>query len=212
MSIAALRKEYRQAELRREQLNPDPLRQFQKWFQDALDRQLPEPSAMALATADLAGRPSVRVVLLKGADHHGFSFFTNYESRKGKELEANPQAAVVFYWAELERQVRLVGSVTKLSREVSEAYFGSRPKGSRLAAWASKQSQPVSDRNALEREFDRLAEQYPDDEVPLPPIWGGYLLQPAEFEFWQGRPDRLHDRFRYTRQPDETWMIERLSP
>ncbi len=211
MSLAELRKEYRQAELHRKDLDPDPIRQFDHWFRQAVEAQLLEPSAMALATADLHGRPSVRIVLLKGADSRGFSFFTNYESRKGLELAENPWAALVVYWAELERQVRATGEVTILDLAESTAYFASRPHGSQISTWVSQQSKVVANRRVLEEKFSQISERYPS-EVPLPPFWGGYILRPAEIEFGQGRPNRLHDRFRYARQADGQWLIERLAP
>ncbi|MDB6121971.1 MAG: pyridoxamine-phosphate oxidase [Pedosphaera sp.] len=212
LSIADLRREYTLAGLRRTDLDPDPMAQFQKWFQQALTAKLPEPNAMTLATADRQGRPSARIVLLKAADERGFIFFTNYLSRKGHELDENPNASLVFFWQELERQVCIAGSVTKVSREESEHYFNSRPKGSRLAAWVSSQSAAIKDRSVIEEKLAQLLVQYPDDQVPLPSYWGGYCVAPSRIEFWQGRPNRLHDRFRYTRQTDASWLIERLSP
>jgi pyridoxamine 5'-phosphate oxidase len=211
-SIADLRRDYTKSGLRRADLDADPIAQFSKWFQQALDAKLPEPNAMTLATADDHGRPSARIVLLKNVDANGFTFFTNYESRKGRELTANPHAALVLYWAELERQVCITGTVTKVSREISAKYFGSRPKGSRLAAWVSAQSEAVTDRAALEKKLEAVAAKYPGDDVPLPPYWGGYLLTPDAVEFWQGRPSRLHDRFSYMRQADNSWKLERLAP
>jgi pyridoxamine 5'-phosphate oxidase len=212
ISIANLRKEYTLAGLRRIDLETDPMVQFHKWFQQALAANLVEPNAMVLATADKQGRPSARVMLLKAVDARGFTFFTNYESRKGRELAENPHAALTFFWPDLERQVRITGAVEKVSREESAAYFALRPKGSRLAAWVSCQSQGIADQTVLEKKLEELTVQYPGDEVPLPPYWGGYVLAPVTVEFWQGRPNRLHDRFQYTRQPDNRWTIERLSP
>jgi pyridoxamine 5'-phosphate oxidase len=212
MSIADLRKEYCLAGLTETELDPDPIQQFQKWFDQALKGGLAEPNAMTLATADKLGRPSARVVLLKGVDERGFSFFTNYESRKGRELAENPQAALAFYWAALERQVCVSGSVSQLPRAESEAYFKIRPRGSRLAAWASKQSQVIRSRAELEERMRQFDTQHLGEEVPLPPFWGGYVLSPVWVEFWQGRPNRLHDRFVYTKQPDNQWRIDRLSP
>ncbi len=212
MSIADLRKEYAAHGLRRRDLNPNPFRQFDQWFQQALDARLPEPNAMTLATADKSGRSSARMVLLKGADQRGFIFYTNYESRKGRELAKNPNAALVFYWAGLERQVCITGRVSKVSRKESEAYFKSRPEGSRLAAWVSKQSRVIAGRNALETGLKQMMEKYRNVEIPLPPCWGGFLLSPATIEFWQGRPNRLHDRFRYRKKFSNRWIIERLSP
>jgi len=212
MSIADLRREYTLAGLRRHDLDPDPIRQFQKWFQQAVEAGAVEPSAMTLATAAPGGVPSTRIVLLKGIDERGFVFYTNYESRKGKDLATNPQAAVVFFWAELERQVSVIGITNKLSREESEAYFKTRPRGARLGAWASRQSEVITNREALEQRFQEFEQKYPGDNIPLPSYWGGYVLGPQRIEFWQGRPNRLHDRFAYTKQPGGDWAIERLSP
>ncbi|MEW6304156.1 MAG: pyridoxamine 5'-phosphate oxidase [Verrucomicrobiota bacterium] len=212
MSIATLRREYSVAGLRRADLNPDPIRQFHHWLDQAIAADLTEANAMALATADKSGFPSVRTVLLKGVDELGFRFFTNYESRKGQELAENPRASGVIFWAELERQVCVSGEVVKLSREESEAYFRQRPRGARLGAWASKQGSVIANRRHLEQELARLESEYPGEEVPMPPYWGGYLMAPVRIEFWQGRQNRLHDRFRYTRQADKTWLIERLAP
>jgi len=211
MSIADLRKEYTLAGLTEQDLDRDPIEQFKKWLQQAIE-VLPEPNAFVLATADKTGRPSARVVLLKGVDERGFTFFTNYESRKGRELAENPQAAMVFYWAPLERQVCITGDISRLSHEESEAYFKSRPRGNRLGAWASKQSQPVPSRAELENRMRELETRYPGDDIPLPAFWGGYLLAPTRIEFWQGRPNRLHDRFCFSRQAAKPWRLERLSP
>jgi pyridoxamine 5'-phosphate oxidase len=235
MSLADLRKEYTLASLDKADLDPDPIRQFDKWFSQAVEARggggrlrafgigiyksfqalfgakLIDPNAMALATADQQGRPSVRMVLLKGADARGFIFFTNYESRKGRELAENPHAALVLHWAELEREICVTGAVTRLPRAESEAYFRSRPRGARLAAWVSKQSAVVPDRQYLEQQMREVGARF-SDEVPIPDYWGGYVLAPVEIEFWQGRPSRLHDRLRYARQPDGSWKIERLSP
>ena len=235
MAIADLRREYNLTGLRRRDLAADPIDQFQRWFDQAMGArasgrirkfliklykklllasgaELLDLTAMTLATADKQGRPSARVVLLKGVDQRGFIFFTNYESRKGQELAENPQAALVLYWPEQEREVCIAGEISPLPPAESDAYFRSRPHGSRLAAWASKQSTAVKDRAALEERWRQLEAQYTNKEIPRPPFWGGYLLSPARMEFWQGRPNRLHDRFRYSRQPDKTWLIERLSP
>jgi pyridoxamine 5'-phosphate oxidase len=235
MALADLRREYNFAGLRRRDLATDPMIQFNRWFEQAAGRRASgrirkllirfykgllqiagaEPldvNAATLATADKDGRPSARIVLLKGVDARGFIFFTNYESRKGRELEENPNAALVFYWPEQERQVCVAGEVVRLARGESEAYFKSRPKGSRLAAWTSRQSAPVKDRAFLEARWEELQKQYSGEEIPLPPFWGGYIISPQRVEFWQGRPSRLHDRFCYLKQPDGTWKIERLSP
>ena len=210
--ISDLRKSYDAGGLRESSLEPSPFKQFEKWFGEAAAAQPTEPNAMTLATATKDGLPSARMVLLKGFDDLGFVFFTNYESQKGRELEENPQAALVFYWPELERQVRVTGEVSRVTREESEAYFQSRPVGSRLGAWASHQSQVIPNREALEKRLEELTNNYQGRDIPLPPYWGGYRLTPRVIEFWQGRPNRLHDRLRYTRQGDGRWLIERLSP
>ncbi len=212
MSIADLRREYSLTGLRKADLAADPLQQFRHWFDQALAAGTNEPNAMVLATADAAGKPSTRVVLLKGLDERGFVFFTNYESRKARELAVNRHAALNFFWVELERQVCVTGSVTQVPREEAEAYFKTRPRGSRLGAWASKQSDTVSSREVLEARLQELEKKYPGEEIPLPPFWGGYVLAPREIDFWQGRPNRLHDRFRYSKQSDGRWLVERLSP
>src|ERR1700744_3622095 len=213
MNLSDLREDYRHGSLDHAQLKPNPIAQFEAWFQEALAAQPGrlDANAMTLATVDGSGRPSSRIVLLKTVDERGFSFFTNYDSRKGRELAANPQAALTFFWADLERQVCVAGSVDKLSVAESEAYFKSRPRGSQLAAWASEQSQAVPDRAALETRWYDLEKKFPG-EIPLPPNWGGFVVKPDRIEFWQGRPSRLHDRFSYLRQADGTWKIERLSP
>ena len=170
-------------------------------------------NAATVATVDAEGRPSARVVLLKGVDDRGFVFFTNYDSRKGSEIAANPNVAMVFYWPDQERQVNIAGLATKISRAESEAYFKSRPRGSRLAAWASHQSETIENREVLESRWSELQAKYPGEaDVPMPPNWGGFVIAPVRIEFWQGRPSRLHDRFRYSKQPDGKWLIERLSP
>ena len=212
MNLADLRREYTKGGLRRTDLDPNPVAQFQKWFEQALTAQLLEPSAMTLATVDKDGHPSARIVLLKGADERGFTFFTNYESRKGRELAANPSAALVLYWAELERQVCIAGNVIKTSRAESEKYFGLRPRGSQLGACVSKQSSVVPDEDFLEKRLREVESQFANREVETPPYWGGYILAPVRIEFWQGRPNRLHDRFEYLKQSDGSWRIARLSP
>jgi len=212
MSLSDLRREYALAGLKESDLDPDPFKQFDSWFQQALAAGLPEPNAMTLATATPDGKPSARVVLLKAFDEHGFVFFTNYESQKGRELSANPLAALVCYWVELERQVRISGRVSRVSGEESETYFRSRPLGSQLGAWASHQGEVIVGRKTLEDRLEQLTQEYQTKPVPLPPNWGRYRVAPETIEFWQGRPNRLHDRLRYTLQPSSQWLIERLSP
>ncbi len=210
--LAALREDYSQRGLRRSELDPDPIVQFNCWLAEAAAHQLLEPNAMTLATVDADGQPWSRTVLLKVCDARGFTFFTNYEAAKGRQLAAHPRAALTFWWGALERQVNVTGTITKRSRAESERYFHSRPASSQLGAWASQQSAAVADREALEKQFADALAKFGADEIPLPPFWGGYLLRPQTIEFWQGRRSRLHDRLRYTRQPDEAWKIERLSP
>ena len=213
MNIADLRREYQRASLSETDVDPDPLRQFQRWLDEAIAGQLPEPTAMTLATAGTDGTPAARIVLLKGVDAEGFLFFTNYDSRKGRELSVQPLAAILFHWVELERQVRVEGEVSKASVADSDAYFASRPRLSRIGAWASPQSDPIPDRGWLEREFSAAQERFAanQDSIPRPPHWGGYRLLPTMVEFWQGRDSRLHDRIRYRRE-DAYWRIERLAP
>jgi pyridoxamine 5'-phosphate oxidase len=210
-ALQNLRQDYRSAELLQQDVDQNPIMQFKKWFTDALEAQLYEPNVMTLATSDPYGKPSARIVLLKGFDEHGFNFYTNYNSKKGRELQENPQAALVFFWAELERQVRIEGMVSKLDPEVSEDYFHSRPKGSQIGAIASPQSEVIASRETLEQKVVELQQQYADTEVPRPEHWGGYLLEPQQIEFWQGRPSRLHDRICYT-LVDGVWIINRLAP
>lgn len=211
-SIADLRKEYTLQALDEAKVDPDPFRQFQRWFDQALEAQLPEPNAMTLATATPDGKPAARIVLLKYFDTQGFVFFSNYASRKGQELMTNPWAALVFWWAELERQVRIEGSVAQVAVEESDAYYSSRPLGSQIGAWVSQQSQVIADRQVLEQRYQELQAHSEGQALLRPPYWGGYRLSPTEFEFWQGRPSRLHDRLRYLKLGDRTWKIERLSP
>ena len=189
----------------------DPLELFGEWFKAAAESGIFLPESMALATATATGAPSVRMVLLKGVDARGFVFYTNYESRKASELEANPQAALCFNWTVLERQVRIEGEVERVSHEESEAYFSSRPRGSRIGAWASHQSGALPSREALEERVRRFEKEYPGDDVPLPPFWGGYLLRPSRIEFWQGKADRLHERLVFARE-GEAWTTQRLYP
>lgn len=235
MAIADIRREYSVGGLNRQDMAADPFAQFNRWFEQAsgaqggsrlrrvgialfkvwqaiLGHAPVDVNAMVLATTDKDGRPSARNVLLKGMDNRGFIFYTNYDSRKGRDLVENPKASLVFYWQEFERQVCVGGTVAKLPRAESEAYFRSRPKGSRIAAWASNQSEVISSRDVLEERWKEFAAKYSGDEVPLAPNWGGYILNPDRIEFWQGRLNRLHDRFCYTRTPDNRWTLERLSP
>lgn len=209
-SIAQLRKNYTFGQLSEAELAPNPLSLFQLWFDQAVKAECPEPNSMTLATADAAGNPSARIVLLKGADENGFSFFTNYESQKGKELAARPYAALLFHWHELERQVRIKGTVDRVSADESDAYFHSRPAASRIGAWASPQSAEIPNREFLEEAEKRFSADF-GDKPPRPAHWGGYRLHPSEIEFWQGRPSRLHDRIRYQLEGDQ-WRITRLAP
>jgi pyridoxamine 5'-phosphate oxidase len=234
MNLADIRRNYSAGGLARADLDANPIKEFQEWFARAAAEQSGsrwrkisialyklwhailghhpvDINAMVLATADKDGKPSARTVLLKGVEDRGFIFFTNYDSRKGRELTENPNAALTFFWPKLERQVCVVGTVSKLPVTESETYFKSRPRGSRLAAWASNQSDVVPDRAALGKKWDEMAAKFPAD-IPLPPNWGGYVLKPERIEFWQGRLNRLHDRFSYTRQPDNSWKLDRLSP
>ena len=234
MNLGDFREDYRRDALDRAVLDANPLSQFESWFREATGEQSQsrwrkigvalyklwsaicnhrpaDSNAMTLATVDKNGKPSTRTVLLKSVDERGFIFFTNYDSRKGRELAENPNAALTFFWSDLERQVCIAGSVIKLPVAESEAYFKSRPRGSQLAAWASNQSEIVPDRATLEAKWRELEVKFPA-EIPLPPNWGGFILRPERIEFWQGRPSRLHDRFNYAKQSDGSWKIERLSP
>ncbi len=210
-SIADLRHNYTLQQLNEAEVDPNPIKQFQRWFDQAIAAQLPEPNAMTLATATRSGIPSARIVLLKGLDERGFVFYTNYESHKGQDLAENPQAALVFLWTVLERQVRIEGRVEKIAAAETDAYFQSRPLESRLGAWTSDQSRVISDRGVLEQRFAELKATYADEKVPRPPHWGGYRVMPHQIEFWQGRTSRLHDRLRY-RLEQGNWLVERLAP
>ncbi len=211
MAISDLRREYQGVPLDERTTDANPLTQFRTWFELARQREL-DPTAMALSTVNAEGQPSGRMVLLKGLDDRGFVFFTNYDSRKGHELAANPRASVLFYWATLNQQVRAEGQIERVSAAESDAYFASRPPDSRLAALVSPQSQVIASRSALDERFADALEQFPAAEMSRPTFWGGYRLIPSAVEFWQGRPNRLHDRLRYERQPDDSWGRVRLAP
>ncbi|MEM6321546.1 MAG: pyridoxamine 5'-phosphate oxidase [Bacteroidota bacterium] len=211
-TIAALREDYRAKTLEITDVDANPFQQFKVWFQEALDSSVKEANAMTIATVNEAGQPSARIVLLKGFDENGFVFYTNYNSQKGRELAANPNIAAVFLWKDLERQIRIEGMAKKITRQASLAYFQSRPKGSQIGAWASPQSQVISDRSILEKNVEQLQATYQNEEsLPIPDHWGGYVIQPQLIEFWQGRSSRLHDRICYTASGNE-WKIERLAP
>ena len=212
MQLSEMRQEYTWSDLSEADVDADPVRQFEVWFKQALAANLPEANAMTLATATPDGQPSARMVLLKAFDTAGFTFFTNYDSRKGRELAANPRAALLFFWPQLQRQVRIEGTVELVSEAESDAYFRSRPLGSRLGALASAQSLVIANRAVLEERVRELMQRFPNGEVPRPPHWGGYRVRPLVIEFWQGRPDRLHDRLRYQRVQPDGWRLERLSP
>ncbi|CAN5520942.1 pyridoxamine 5'-phosphate oxidase [soil metagenome] len=213
IDLAGLHREYETKGLRRAEMHPDPVEQFATWFSTAVNSGLADANAISLATATAEGRPSVRIVLLKGFDQRGFVFFTNYESEKGRDLAANPQAAFAVYWVQLERQIRVAGRVEKTSRPESETYFEGRPRGSKLGAWVSHQSEVIDARRILDARLAEMTERFAGkEEIELPPHWGGYRVIPATIEFWQGRANRLHDRFRYTRAGDNGWTLERLAP
>ena len=211
INIADIRQDYSKKTLNEEDIQKDVMGQFTKWWQEALDSQIEEVNAMTLATATLDGKPSARVVLLKGYDEKGFVFFTNYNSNKGKQIAENPFVCLVFFWKELERQVRIEGTISRVSAEESDAYFGSRPVGSRIGAWASPQSKVIPKRQVIEENVVELEKSFGGKEIDRPPFWGGYRVKPLVVEFWQGRSSRLHDRFQYTLE-EGGWKIERLAP
>ena len=210
--IQNLREEYSQHSLLESQVAPDPIEQFKAWFQDAMNEEIQEPNIMTLATASPDGKPSARIVLLKGVSDKGFTFFTNYNGRKGKELTANPHCALVFFWQALQRQVRVEGRAHKITGPESDGYFQSRPRGSQLGAWASPQSERIPDRDSLERMLESIEAKWESGPIPRPEFWGGFRLVPTLLEFWQGRPSRLHDRIQYVRDEQGEWQMDRLAP
>lgn len=210
--LGDLREEYGQDTLTEDSVDKDPIEQFRSWFQHALDKNIPEPNAMSLATVDASGQPWQRTVLLKAYDERGFVFYTNYESRKGKQLAQNPKSCALFPWIQLERQVIVTGKTERVSTGESLKYFASRPFGSRLGAWVSKQSSVVSSRSILLAKFEEMKNKFKDGDIPLPSFWGGYRIVPETIEFWLGGKSRIHDRIFYTKKDDGTWSIERLSP
>jgi pyridoxamine 5'-phosphate oxidase len=212
-NIEDLRKSYHHGALEMADLTPDPMDLFRRWWHEAIEAEIDEANAMTLATVNKQGQPSARIVLLKGLTPEGFEFFTNYQSQKAKDMEENPTIALLFFWKEMERQIRIEGTAEKVSRERSEKYFQSRPRGSQIGAWTSPQSQVIPDRTILDENGKDITEKYAnEDPLPLPDFWGGYLVRARMLEFWQGRPDRLHDRFRYTQQPNGLWTVDRLAP
>ena len=211
-NIADIRRDYSHRSLSEKDVSEDPLKQFEKWWDEAVHSKIDEVNAMTLATASTDGLPSARIVLLKGFSEKGFTFFTNYESYKGRQLAENPKACLVFFWKELERQVRITGLVVKISPAESDEYFNSRPEASRIGAWASPQSRVIENRHWIDEKFNELVNKMEGSVIPRPPHWGGYLVKPVEIEFWQGRPSRLHDRIQYSLEENGKWKIERLAP
>ncbi len=212
VDLADLRREYRMKPLRRDDLDSDPLVQFNQWFEEATHAESMDANAMSIATVAPDGQPSLRTVLLKYYDNDGFVFYTNLESSKAKDLAGNPRTSLLFYWSEMHRQVKINGIAERLSTAENVRYFMRRPRDSQLGAWVSRQSHVISSRSILEQKFDEMKRKFADGEVPLPSFWGGYRVRPTSIEFWQGRENRLHDRFRYTRVGDDAWSIERLAP
>ena len=210
-NIADIRRDYSLHSLNESDVAANPIEQFTKWWSDAIKSEILEVNAMTLATSDKNGKPSARIVLLKGFDERGFVFFTNYESNKAKALAENPKAALIFFWKEIERQIRIEGTVEKVSVQESDTYFFSRPEGSRIGAWASPQSKIITGRNILEENVQKYKEEF-KNSIPRPPHWGGYRVMPFKIEFWQGRSNRLHDRILYTKTPNGSWKVERLAP
>ena len=211
-TIADIRKNYSQKKLSEKKADANPMKQFAKWWKQAVDSKIDEVNAMTLATASATGMPSARIVLLKSVSADGFIFFTNYNSHKGKELEENPFACLVFFWKELERQIRITGTIEKVSAAESDEYFHSRPVGSRIGAWASPQSSVITSRETIEANIVKYEQEFAGTEITRPPHWGGYIVRPTLIEFWQGRPNRLHDRLQYSKLQSDMWNIERLAP
>ncbi len=209
--INTLRHDFAKQTLDKKDVNTNPVLQFEKWFKEAVEAKVNEPNAMTVATATADGKPSARILLLRNFDENGFVFYTNYTSRKGEEILKNPYASLLFFWPELERQVRIEGKLTKQSAEESDKYFQTRPRASKLGAWTSEQSRVIANRQALDDEYEKISQKYPGENVPRPIYWGGYILEPTSIEFWQGRPSRLHDRLLYTKEKG-SWKIERLAP